>query len=323
MANPIMASSTGTIITSNGSDMVPAQARALFVFWNLLPTRSYKLRLIVLLAFALLFRGGRQERLRKIEHFHLLVGRERAHQMRSNHNQQFVVAFLLAPALEQLAQNGNIAQAGNFIDGFDDRVIDQPGNRKTFAVFQHYFGFGAALREGGDGEAFERNGIGVIERAHLRRNFQIDGAECRNRRSEIQLHAERFELHRDHRGGCASGGRRRDRGIRERAAGEEARLFSIERDEVRLRQNLQQVILLQRLDGGADVQVRPEGEEVQQIRKVDAGGRAALDRAETRRVELLRGQRALQFVVGAEQIEADLLQRHAIQSREFHLQKHL
>ena len=91
--------------------------------------------------------------------------------------------------------------------------------------------------------------------------------------SEVQLHAERLELHRDHRRGGAAGRGGGDGGEGERAAGQEAGVLAFQRDQVRLGQNLQQVPFLQGLDGGADVQVGPEGEEVQQVGEVDGVAR--------------------------------------------------
>ncbi len=86
---------------------------------------------------------------------------------------------------------------------------------------------------------------------------------------KFKLHAERLELHRDDGRGGAAGGRGGEYGKRERAARQEAGLFAFERDQVRLRQNLQQVILLQRFDGRADVQIGPVDKQVQQVGEID------------------------------------------------------
>ncbi len=57
-----------------------------------------------------------------------------------------------------------------------DAVVDQPGDGEALAFSQDHFGLGAALRDGGNQEALQRHGIGVIERAHFGRDLQIDGA---------------------------------------------------------------------------------------------------------------------------------------------------
>ncbi len=55
------------------------------------------------------------------------------------------------------------------------------------------------------------------------------------------------------------------------AAHQEAGFFAVGGDEIRLVQGLQHVALLQRLDQRAQVQIRPEGENIQGIRNAECG----------------------------------------------------
>ena len=117
-------------------------------------------------------------------------------------------------------------------------------------------------------------------------------------------------MHRDDgrsRAAGRSGGQDRER---ERSAGQEARLLAFERNQVRLGQDLEQIASLQRFDSGANVEVGPEHEQVQQVGEVDAGiGKLLalkLELAEARRLKLLRGGFTNTLGIPAEQVEPDL-----------------
>ena len=91
----------------------------------------------------------------------------------------------------------------------------------------------------------------------------MNGAVLGDVRRKAELHAERLELHGDHRrDGAARGGGRQD-GKGKFAAGHEAGFLAVHRDQVGLGQHLQQIARLQGADGGADVEIRPEDEQVQ------------------------------------------------------------
>src|SRR5271157_2360770 len=324
-----MPKSTGTMITRSCRDMEPeewgrgpgaggqretsgADARPppgpwppapgpdlLLLLWYLLPTGSYKFRLIgrrgrrrLAFLFALLLYHGGEERGRHVRQLGPLLGAQRAHEMRGDHDQELVIRLLRAAAREEFSQDGDAAEAGKLFDRLQHLVVDESGDGEALAILEDHFRLRAPLGKSRDGKTLQCNGVGVIERADFRGDFQIDGALRRDRGGEVELHAEGLEPHRDHGSGGAAGWCGGDGGIRERSARQEAGVLAFQADQVRLGQNLEQVALLQRLDGGPDIQVGAEGEQVQQVGKVHRGGGAALDRAEARRGELLGAERA-------------------------------
>src|SRR5262245_7695997 len=90
-------------------------------------------------------------------------------------------------------------------------------------------------------------------------------------RCEIELHAELSELHGYDRGHAAGGGRAGDGGERKLAACQEARRGIFGDDQIRLRENLQQVLLFERLDRRAQVEIGAEDKKVEKVREVDVG----------------------------------------------------
>jgi hypothetical protein len=98
--------------------------------------------------------------------------------------------------------------------------------------------------------------LAKVERADFRRNFQMNVSVGHDDRGELQAHAEFLERNRDRR---KSGARLHD-GERELAAGQEAGFLAVDRDQVGLGQNLQQVLGLQRFDDRAEINIGPERE---------------------------------------------------------------
>src|SRR5437667_11989189 len=83
------------------------------LLWNLLPTGSYKLRVVgrrrlgvflltVLSLPGVLFTDRRQEGLRHVGQLGSFFGAERFHEMRRHHHQQLIGGFLCAAAAEDL-----------------------------------------------------------------------------------------------------------------------------------------------------------------------------------------------------------------------------
>ena len=134
----------------------------------------------------------------------------------------------------------------------------------------------------GHAEALERNAVVEVERADLRTDLQANDVAC-NRRPEIQPDAELLEDDRDRAGGALH-----DR-HRELAAREEARFLAVVGDQVRLGKRLEEALLLERLDDGAEAFLAVEEEEVQKIAEEQA---AVLLIVEVGRRELLRGHAA-------------------------------
>src|SRR5258708_5285004 len=84
-----------------------------------------------------------------------------------------------------------------------------------------------------------------------------------------KAHAERPELNRhDRRGLCSTTGACHYREWK-LSAREEACLMAADGNEIRLRKNLEQVLGLHQTQRGADIEIRPEQEQVQQIAHAD------------------------------------------------------
>src|SRR5262249_36124387 len=130
--------------------------------------------------------------------------------------------------------------------------------------------------------------------------------------SKVELHTKLLELHRHHGRDSAGSGRRSDGGVGKLTAGEKAGFRAFHHDQVRLGENRQQMLLLERLNRRADVQVRREDEEIEQIRQVQVCVRelpiVELERSEEWRLELLRGRCSESVLIPAEEIEAELLE---------------
>ena len=137
-------------------------------------------------------------------------------------------------------------------------VVEKSANRERLAVAQLHVGLGAARRERRNAEPGHRDAVREVERAHFRLHFHPDDV-AGDRRTECQADAE--FLVRD---GDGAGQPLRNR-HRDFAAGEKARLLTVVRNQRRLGEALKVPAGLQRLDDGADVVLRVEHEQVQEI----------------------------------------------------------
>src|SRR5579862_2391239 len=113
---------TPTSSTAIWSDITPRWRGSRLLRWFLVSTGSCELRLIragrrtvrtVLIAFLLflhlLFPHRRQERFGEIGQLGFLVLRDRLDEVRRDHHQQFIGRFLIRDALEEVADDRDIA----------------------------------------------------------------------------------------------------------------------------------------------------------------------------------------------------------------------
>ena len=103
------------------------------------------------------------------------------------------------------------------------------------------------------------------------------------------------------------------------AACEKAGLLAVVGDQVRLGQRLEQALLLERLDDGAQPFLAVEEEEVQEI----AENEPALVVVEIRRRELLRRDPARRLGTSGKEVDTELLDGLPVDLRDAHLQHHL
>src|SRR5437588_5099676 len=112
-------------------------------------------------------------------------------------NHQFRVALLRALALEEIAEDRDIAQSRYLIAKICDPVIHQSGDDEALAVLQFEFSIRLARADGGYGGSGNGDCIREIQRAHLRNDVQVDAAVRLNHGGEPQPHAELAKLNCD------------------------------------------------------------------------------------------------------------------------------
>src|SRR5260370_34866205 len=229
----------------------------LFRFWFLISTWAYEFRLIraswraVLFPFLLLFLCRRQKYFWKHWQLGLLVRGERFDEVRRDHCQQLICRFLNRSALEEVSEYRNVSQIFHLGEFLGHVVIDQTRNGEALAVLQQNLCFSLALRKRRNQEALQRDRIGEVESADFRRNLQVDRSGRGHGRGERELHSEGLELHRNHGRGRSAARRGSKHRERERTARQETGFFPLQRDQIRLGQNLNENLLLHRFDCGA------------------------------------------------------------------------
>ena len=105
------------------------------------------------------------------------------------------------------------------------------------------------------------DGVGEVERAHLGTNLQVHQVAAEHRRREAQTDAELLEHDRHGVGAVA----RLHHRVGILAAGEEARLLAVRRNQVRLGEALEQPLGLQRMHDAAETFLRVEDEQVEEV----------------------------------------------------------
>ncbi len=170
-------------------------------------------------------------------------------------------------AAEESAEDGDVAQSGDFVGDIGDAIVDQAGDDEALAILEFEFGFSFARAESGDGRTRNGDGIGEVEGTNLRGDVEVDAAVGLNDGRELEADSEFAKLNRN-RG--KTGSVWLNYGEGKFAASEEAGFLAIECDEVGLGKNLKEVFRLQGLDDGAEIDLRIKEEEVKEV--ADGGG---------------------------------------------------
>src|SRR5438477_1151492 len=244
------------------------------------------------------------------------------HDSRSDDNEQFVFALIDVAALKQLAQDGDVADAGNFLKLFGYAIIQQPGDGETLPIGELHLGFDAIRGDCRDDETLQSEGIGEIQRADLGLNLQMDLPVWGQGGSEIQTDAKLFELNGDS-GKTGTAARLQDREW-EFATSQEAGLFPRFGHQVRFGQNFQGIASFERLNRGREIDVGPKDEDIEQVTEADCGSRAISAVHELRRSKLLCADDAnILRSRKTQEVEAQLAHSGAINFGEAHLQQDL
>src|SRR5208283_996270 len=83
---------------------------------------------------------------------------------------EFGVVFLRALTFEKIAEDGDIAEAGDLVRDGGHAVIDEARDYEALAVLQLELGIGFACAERGNRCSGDSDGIGVIQRAYFGRD---------------------------------------------------------------------------------------------------------------------------------------------------------
>ena len=181
-------------------------------------------------------------------------------------NHQLGLALLQVLAFEKIADNRQIPEPGELARQTGHPIIHQTGDHKTLPILQLKFGLGAPCAQGRNTEARNRQTISEIEGTDLGGHLEVNVAIRHDHGSKCQLHPEIFELNGD-RGETLPG---LNHGEGKLAAGQKLSFLAVDRDQIRLGQDLQQVFLLERLDDRAEVDVAAKKKEVERV--ADANG---------------------------------------------------
>src|ERR1700680_2752520 len=112
-------------------------------------------------------------------------------------NHQFRVALLRALALEEIAEDRDIAQSWYLVAKICDPVIHQAGDDEALAILQFEFSVRLARADSGYGGSGNGDGIREVQRTHLRNDVQVDVAVRLNHGGEPQPHAKLAKLNSD------------------------------------------------------------------------------------------------------------------------------
>ena len=182
-----------------------------------------------------------------------------------------------------MSQDGYVADAGHLPQLLGRGVVEQTGDRKRLPVQQFDLGLGAARAQGRNAEALQHDRVGEIKRADFRSHLETDAIASGHRRREAQTDAELLEDHADGEIGAAA----LCHGNRELAASQEAGFLAAFGDEIRFGQALKQPLVLQRLDGDAELILDVEQKQVEKVAEHQLVALAFV--LEIRGRELLRG----------------------------------
>ena len=151
-----------------------------------------------------------------------IVG-QRIHQGGGYDDRQFRNALGDVLGLEELAQDGNVADAGNLGKLIGGAVVEQTGDGEALAALQLDLGLGAAGGDGRNRVSGDVDFVGVVESADFGGDLEVDGAVGEDGGGKVQLDAVGAELNGDR--GESAGAALDDR-VGEFAAGEEGSFLS-------------------------------------------------------------------------------------------------
>src|SRR5262249_52550612 len=150
---------------------------------------------------------------------------------------------------KQLSEERDIGEAGNLVQRFRFAIIEKTADREALTIFHLDVRRYAARRKCGDGEALKHQAVCKIERTHFGLDRKLQRAARRHYGRESEPNPEFAELNGHGAEPCAAALQGR---IGKLAAREKAGVMSIDRQDIRLGEDLQEIAALQRGDRGAE-----------------------------------------------------------------------
>src|SRR5688572_6681920 len=169
-----------------------------------------------------------------------LVGVHRFDDVRRDEHDQLRLATEVPHGPEQRPDDREVAKHRRHVLARGDVAVQQPRYRERLALVQFDRRGEVALAQARHLRARDADGGGEIEIAHLRRNLQPNAAVAEDDGEELELYAEVAVLDGDR--GFTAHSCLRDR-HRELAAREELCFLAADRDQVRLGQHAEEIVL--------------------------------------------------------------------------------
>ncbi|CAJ0729814.1 hypothetical protein R76706_02161 [Ralstonia mannitolilytica] len=198
---------------------------------------------------------------------HLVDGRIAGHRLdevRRDDDHQLALLLVVVQALEEGADDGQIAQERHLVEVRQRRAAHQPADDEALAVAQLDHGVGAPRDDGRHGGAIERDAAAEVEVARLRGDFEGDAIFRQDGRRHREPDAERLVFD----GGGAERLRHRDRDL---AAGQEVRALPRQCHQARFGQHARHAVGLEQAQVRKDALASPRQEQVE--RRTDRHGR--------------------------------------------------
>ena len=170
--------------------------------------------------------------------------------------------------VEDLAQNWNIPDPRNLAHLDRGVGVKEPGDAETLAIFQLNGRLSVASGDCRDRKTRDRDCVAVIERTDLWRDLQANRIVGFDGTGKVEFNAEGAELDGNGPSGAAYGSL--DNRIRELTAGEEVCGFPADGHQIRLGEDLEDVLCLEILNGSAEIEVGSEEENIEQAGDTEA-----------------------------------------------------
>src|SRR5665213_1820182 len=169
--------------------------------------------------------------------------------LRGNDDDEFCVVLGFGDGLEELAEDGHIADEWDLFKCLGLAIVQEAAEGKALALTELDLSLHTAHVKAGDGKAGDGYAVGKIKGTNFGRDLQPDCSARRDGGNEVEAYAELLELDGDC--GCTSAAPTAlDDGVGVLPAREEAALFAIHGEDIGFSQNLNDTLSLERFYRG-------------------------------------------------------------------------